>query len=420
MATTAAARPLLDPDALETIDLADPGVHAEHDLSAVWRRLRTEQPVYRHPESGDGPGFWVLTRHADVSSVYRDSARFTSEHGNVLDTLLTGGDSAAGRMLAVTDGAPHRDVRTVLLKAFTPRALAPVIDSVRRSTRQLLEDALGRGDCDFATDVAANIPIAAICDLLGVPASDRAHILGLTSAALGSDHGMPTEADTWSAKNEILLYFTELAADRRAKPLDDVVSLLVSDEFGERPLHPDEVVFNCYSLLLGGDETTRLSMIGAIQALVEHPEQWALLKSGAVGIDSATEEVLRWTTPALHSGRTATEDLLLEGEFIEEGDVVTVWTASANRDEAVFERPDVFDLARTGNRHLSFAYGAHFCLGAYLARAEIGAVLEGVRAMAGSLEFAGPSQRVYSNFLSGLSHLPVSVTLDPGYRPSGR
>ncbi|WP_037606582.1 cytochrome P450 [Streptacidiphilus rugosus] len=415
-----AVRPSLDPDTLDDVDLADPAVHAEHDLSALWRHLRTEEPVYRHPETGGRPGFWVLTRHADVAAVLRDSARFTSERGNVLDTLLTGGDSAAGKMLAVTDGEPHRDLRTVLLKSFTPRALAPVIESVRRSTRQLLEEALGRGDCDFAREVAANIPIAAICDLLGVPAKDRAYILALTSSALGSDHGLPTEADTWTAKNDILLYFAELAADRREKPLDDVVSLLVSDAFGDRPLTHDEVVFNCYSLLLGGDETTRLSMIGAIEALIEHPDQWAALRSGAVSVESATEEVLRWTTPALHSGRTATEDLLLEGEFVEEGDVVTVWTASANRDEAVFDRPEVFDLARSGNRHLSFAYGAHFCLGAYLARAEIGAVLEGVRAMASELSFAGPSSRVYSNFLSGLSQLPVSVSLDPRYRPAER
>jgi cytochrome P450 len=159
-------------------------------------------------------------------------------------------------------------------------------------------------------------------------------------------------------------------------------------------------------------------MIGAVQALIEHPDQWAALRSGAVAIESATEEVLRWTTPALHSGRTATEDLLFEGEFIEEGDVVTVWTASANRDESVFDHPERFDLGRTPNRHLSFAYGAHFCLGAYLARAEIGAVLEGLRAMARQLDFAGPPHRVYSNFLSGLSRLPVSVTLDPGYRPA--
>lgn len=412
-------RPLLDPDALDTVDLADPGVHAEHDLSALWARLRAEEPVYRHPETARGPGFWAITRHADVTAVFRDSARFTSEHGNVLDTLQAGGDSAAGKMLAVTDGRPHRDLRTVLLKSFTPRALTPVIDSVRRSTRLLLEEALGRGGCDFATDVAASIPIAAICDLLGVPASDRLHILGLTSAALGSDHGMPTEADTWSAKNEILLYFAELARERSETPLGDIVSVLATEEVGGRPLTHEEIVFNCYSLLLGGDETTRLSMIGAVQALMDHPDQWAALRSGEVAVESAVEEVLRWTTPALHSGRTATEDLLLDGQFIEAGDIVTAWTASANQDGSVFDRPDRFDLGRTPNRQLSFAYGAHFCLGAYLARAEIGAVLEGLRSMADRLEPAGPPHRVYSNFLSGLSRLPISVTLDPGYRPAG-
>jgi cytochrome P450 len=418
--SVASARPALAADELESVDLADARLHAEYDLGPIWRRLRAEAPVYRQEKSAHGPGFWVVTRHADVAAVYRDDERFGSESGNVLDTLLAGGDSAAGKMLAVTDGAPHRELRNILQKSFAPRALAPLVQSLRSSTVWLLEDALADGECDFASEVAANIPIAAICDLLGVPAADRREILSLTSSVLGSDHGVGSAAETFSAKNEILLYFADLAQSRRDKPYDDVVSVLVDSQVGGRPLTHEEIIFNCYSILLGGDETTRLSMIGAVQALIEHPDQWSALKDGSAPIADAVEEVLRWTTPALHSGRTAAEDVLLDGELIEAGDVVTVWMASANRDEEVFEDPERFDLRRTPNRHLSFAYGSHFCLGAYLARAEIGAVLEGLRATASRMEFAGPTGRVYSNFLSGLCSLPITVVRDPAHRPEPR
>jgi cytochrome P450 len=418
--TVTSERPALAADALDSIDLSDPRLHAEYDLGAVWRRLRAEAPVHRQQQSGRGPGFWVVTRYADVAAVYRDEAGFGSESGNVLDTLLAGGDSAAGKMLAVTDGRPHQELRNILQKSFAPRALAPLVRSLRTSTGWLLEDALAEGECDFASQVAANIPIAAICDLLGVPAADRRKILSLTSSVLGSDHGVGSAADVFSAKNEILLYFAELAQSRREKPYDDVVSVLVDSQVDGRPLTHEEIIFNCYSILLGGDETTRLSMIGAVQALIEHPDQWKALKSGSVPMATAVEEVLRWTTPALHSGRTAAEDVLLDGELIEAGDVVTVWMASANRDETVFEDPERFDLARTPNRHLSFAYGSHFCLGAYLARAEIGAVLEGLCATTSAMEFAGPPGRVYSNFLNGLCSLPVTVERDPAHRPASR
>jgi len=410
-------RPSLSPDELPKVDLADPRLHAEYDLTALWRHLRDEEPVYWHQPSAAASGFWVVTRYADVAEIYRDTARFTSERGNVLDTLLAGGDSAAGKMAAVTDGPHHADLRAVMLKGFSPKALAPIVRSVRTVTGQLVEQAVLRGEADFATEVAARIPLAAICDLLDVPAGDRDHILRLTSTALASEDGVPTHTDTWTSKSEILLYFAELAERRRAEPGGDIVSLLVEGRVAGRPLSGEEVVLNCYSLILGGDETTRFSMIGAVRALMQNPGAWAAIKHGRVPIETAVEEVLRWTTPTLHAGRTATEDALIRGGFIEAGDRVTVWNASANRDERQFPDPDGFDPARTPNKHLTFAYGPHFCLGAYLARAEITAALEALRAMVGEFEPAGPPRRVFSNFLSGYSSLPVRLKQEPDYRP---
>lgn len=394
---------------LDTLNLADPRLHAESDLSAVWRHLREHEPVHWNPQTDTAPGFWVVTRHTDVTSVYRDDTRFTSEGGNVLETLLADGDSAAGRMLAITDGERHAELRRVLMTAFTPRALEPIVASVRRTVNRLLRDAVEKGTCDFAADVAAGIPLGAICDLLGVPDRDRAHVLSLTSSALGSHDADSTAADAWIAKSEILLYFAGLTRDRRDSGHADVIALLAGSRVGGLPLDDDEIMLNCYSLILGGDETARLSMIGAALALLEHPSQWEALKRGDAAIGTAVEEILRWTTPALHSGRTATTDTEVGGHPISAGDIVTVWNASANRDERVFDAPDRLRLDRTPNKHLTFAYGRHFCLGAYLARAEISAVLAGLRDLVAEMEQTGPALPVYSNFLSGISSLPLAL-----------
>ncbi|TLS44319.1 cytochrome P450 [Streptomyces montanus] len=402
-------RPTIAPEELDTLDLADPRLHAESDLSAVWRHLREREPVHWNPAAGSAPGFWVVTRHADVTSVYRDSTRFTSEGGNVLETLLAGGDSASGRMLAITDGDRHTGLRRILMSAFTSRALAPIVESVRRTVNRLLRDAIEKGSCDFAADVAAGIPLGAICDLLGVPDRDRDHLLSLTSSALGSHDADSTAADAWIAKSEILLYFANLARDRRGSGHSDVIALLAGSSVGGLPLDDDEVILNCYSLILGGDETARLSMVGAALALLNHPDQWQALKRGETGIDTAVEEILRWTTPALHSGRTATSDTVVGGHPVSAGDIVTVWNASANQDEQVFDTPGHLRLNRTPNKHVTFAYGPHFCLGAYLARAEIGAVLTGLRDTVAEMEQTGPTRPVYSNFLSGISTLPLAL-----------
>jgi cytochrome P450 len=351
----------------------------------------------------------VISRAKDVVEFYRDSARFSSERGNVLDTLLAGTDSAGGRMLAVTDGQRHAALRALIARAFTEVSLAPVVDGVRRNARRLLVQAVERGSVDIASDIAADIPVAATCDLIGVPASDRALILSLTSSALGSDHGVPTAEDTFSAKSEILLYFADLAAQRRRQPREDLISMLVTGEVDGVTLTEDEIIFNCYSVLLGGDETTRLAIISGIFALAEHPDQWRALRDGLADLDRAVEEILRWTTPALHSGRTAMTDVVFGGRLIEEGDIVTVWPASANHDEAQFTEPAAFDLGRWPNRHVTFAYGPHFCLGSALARIEISSVLSGLRELAADLEVAGEPRRVYSNFLSGYSCLPVML-----------
>lgn len=389
-------------------DLVDPKTYADHDMAELWRNLRSADPVHWHPGATDGrPGFWVLTRYADIMTVLRDDTRFGSEKGNVLATMLQGGDTGAGRMLAVTDGPRHTELRKLLLRAFAPRALHGVKRLVRQAVRRLLTESIERGACDFARDIASNIPLETICGLLEVPGRDRQNILRLTKSALASDYEKPDAGADWMARNEILLYFTDLVTQRRKNPGSDPISLMATAEVAGQPLSDTDIVLNCYSLIMGGDETSRLAMIGAVRALMTNPDEWHALKRGDVSTESATEEVLRWTTPTMHFGRSAVADVELRGQSLRTGDLVTLWFASGNRDEAEFAEPDRFWLARSPNRHLSLGYGRHFCLGAYLGRMEINAMLDGLRTLVDSIEPAGPERRIYSNFLSGISSLPV-------------
>lgn len=403
---------VIDPDRLPTLDLVSPALHAEHDLSAVWSHLRDHDPVHRHPPVGDRPGFRVVTRHADAVTVLRDGARFTSTSGNVLETLLAGGDSASGKMLAVSDGHRHLEVRRVIARALGDDLLGRLTKPITAHVRRLVARAVERGGCDFGRDVAAEVPLATICDLLGVPDPDRPYMHRLGSSSVSSDAAGQSDTDAWTAKNEILTYYLDLAEQRRGHPGQDLVSVLANARVRGRELD-EEIVFNCYSLILGGDETTRLAMTGAVLALACHPDQWRALKAGEVDLDTAVEEVLRWTSPTRHLGRLTTVPVTVAGELIEEGEIVTAWLCSANLDEREFGDADRFRLGRTPNRHLTFAYGPHFCVGARVARIQIAATLTVLRELVDEIEVSGAPRRVYSNFLGGTCSLPVALTPAP-------
>lgn len=396
-------------DDLDSVDLTDPRTFARPDLRAMWARFRAERPVHRHRATPGAPAFWVLSRHADVLAVYRDNKRFTSERGNVLATLLRGEDSASRKMLAVTDGSRHREIRNLMLRSFSPRVLAPVVDGVNRRTAALMDEALERGTFDFVTDLADHIPINTIGDLMGVPVRDREQLVQWNTRTLSRTSAEQGPEEEWLARNEILLYFSQLAAQRRRHPGDDVISALATGTVDGRPLTEDEIVLNCYSLILGGDESSRMSSVGAVIALAEHPDQWRALKEGAVDTGSATEEVLRWTTPAMHFGRRALTDVPVRDRTLAAGDVVTLWNSSANFDEDVFEDPERFDLARTPNKHVAFGHGPHFCLGAFLGRTHVEALLRSLRAEVGHIEILGSPRLLHSNFVYGYTSLPVRL-----------
>ncbi|MFJ9929530.1 MULTISPECIES: cytochrome P450 [Streptomyces] len=391
----------------ETVDLGDPGTFADHDLDAFWRTLRDTAPVHWNPPADGRPGFWVVSRHDDIMAAYRDDEHFTSERGNVLVTLLGGGDAGAGRMLAVTDGHRHHELRKILQRVLSPRVLSDVAAAVRANTRQLIREAVESGGCDFAEQIAARIPMTTISNLLGVPEQDRDYLLEQTKAALSADTEDVDEVDSEMARNEILLYFMDMVEERRETPGDDVISMLIASSIDGVPLSDEDIVLNCYSLIIGGDETSRLTMIDGVHTLAARPDQWRRLKHGEVAIDTAVDEVLRWASPTMHFGRTVVRETELHGVPLRPGEIVTLWHASGNRDERVFDRPGEYDLGRTPNKHLAFGYGPHFCLGSYLAKVEIAELLMALRDFTTGFEQTGEALRIRSNFLTGFSTLPV-------------
>ncbi|MEU3027901.1 cytochrome P450 [Streptomyces incarnatus] len=396
-----------------TVDLGDPDTFADHDLDGFWRTLRDTAPVYWNPPAGGRRGFWVLSRYDDIMAAYRDDLHLTSERGNVLVTLLGGGDAGAGRMLAVTDGHRHHELRKILQRVLSPRVLSEVAAAVRANTRRLIREAVEAGGCDFAEEIASRIPMTTISNLLGVPERDRDYLLAQTKAALSADSEDVDEVDSEMARNEILLYFMDMVEERRAAPGDDVISMLVASSIDGVPLSDEDIVLNCYSLIIGGDETSRLTMIDGVHSLAARPEQWRRLKDGEVAIDTAVDEVLRWASPTLHFGRTVVRETEVHGVRLRPGEIVTLWHASGNRDERVFERPGEFDLGRTPNKHLAFGYGPHFCLGSYLAKVEIAELLLALRDFTTGFEQTGEALRIRSNFLTGFSTLPVRLWPDP-------
>jgi cytochrome P450 len=394
--------------AFENVNLADPDTFPDVGLDEYWRLRRAEQSPYLHPATASGPPFWVLSRYRDVLTLYQDHERFSSYAGNMLPSLhKPGGDPAAGKILALTDPPRHTAVRAMLLKSLTPRTRNYIVTQLQNRVNGLIAAAREQGTVDFAAVVAQRIPIATICDLVGFPTEDHALLLEWSMKALAADGDEDVGDDVWAARNDLLLYCAELAEERRAEPRDDLLSALVMGTVGGEPLSTEEVILNLYGLLLAGDQTARMAMTGAVHALAQHPQQWRALKSGDVPMAAAVEEILRWTTPLTHVGRTATTDVEMGGQLIAAGDLVTGWNSSANRDPESFAEPDVFDLVRTPNKHLSLGHGHHFCLGSYLGRAEVTAVLSALCPTVESIELCGIPTRTRSTVLQGFDSLSV-------------
>jgi cytochrome P450 len=406
-------------DDLGAVDLTDLGRFADGFPHDVFRLHREVAPVWWHEPTAhtpDGEGFWSVACYDDVLRVLNDPVTFSSE---------TGGDRpyggtiiqdlpVAGVVLNMMDDPRHARIRRLVSKGLTPVAVRDLEGVLRRRMKVLL-DAVD-DELDFVVDVAAELPMQAICLLLGTPEADRhllfdavEHIFDIPD---GSDY-LAMTPQRQQALDRMYEYGRALIEEKRAEPRPDMLSAVVHatlpDE--EPPRLSDDELSAFFSLLFSaGAETTRNAIAGALLAFLEWPDQLTLLRAGEISMTSAVEEILRWTTPSPSKRRTATVPCELGGRPIEPGQKVVVWEGSANRDERHFSEPDAFRLGRDPNPHLTFGHGVHFCLGAHLARLELRVALEAVLTTFDRYELAGAVEWTRSNRHSGIRHLPLRVT----------
>ncbi|MET7878899.1 cytochrome P450 [Micromonospora profundi] len=319
--------------------------------------------------------------------------------------------AATGKMLVITDPPRHGMIRRIISNAFTPRMVRRLERTMREIAVEVIEEALEQEECNFA-DTAARLPVSMICDMLGVPRQDWDFMLDRTKTAFGVGSGGDEHAADRAvqAHVDLFVYYEELMRERRRDPQEDIVSALVHGSIEGRPVTSEEVILNSNGLISGGNETTRHATIGGLLAFIDNPAQWNLLRERPDLLPSAVQEVLRYTTPAMHVMRTATGEVHLAGADIAEGDRVAVWLGSANRDESVFADPARFDIARSPNRHLTFAYGPHFCIGGALATTELTIMFEELSRRVERAERTGPVVRMASNLIGGYEQLPVRLT----------
>ncbi|MEU1626347.1 cytochrome P450 [Streptomyces sp. NPDC020096] len=386
--------------------LVDGATYRSGNPFALWRWMRENEPVVWH-EPGVFPGFWSLTRFDEVKEVLRDAETFSSSSGILLRPLAQGEDPGSNRTLALSDPPRHTVLRGAIAGWFAPRNLRLLTDSLNCAAHSIVRAAVRASQIDFVTDVAAKLPLEVVCTFLGIPDEDRPSIVEWSTDAFCAG----TAEERSIAHLQILDYFGDLVDRRRAEPGEDLVSVLAGVRFEGGYLPLDEVVLNCDNLLVGGTENVRLAMSGGMLALLDRPDQWALLRDGFDDVvDTAVEEILRWTSSATHILRRARRDVVLGGQRIRRGDLVVCWLTSANRDPAQFTDPDVFDVRRTPNRHLALGAGPHYCVGTQLAKLEIRAVLREFFAQVGQVVADGDPEYLDSIVVNGLRRLPLRLT----------
>ncbi|MCD9141947.1 cytochrome P450 [Streptomyces albireticuli] len=403
----------------EGFDLTDPDVYRNRVPLPEFAVLRRTAPVWwnaqPHGVAGfDDDGYWAVTRHADVKEVSTRPEVF-SAHRNTSIIRFNAGIGRdqidAQRLIMLNMDPPeHTRVRQIVQRGFAPRAIRALEAALRRRAEAIVTRARGRGSGDFVTDVACELPLQAIAELIGVPQEDRARIFDWSNKMVAYDDPelALTQEVGATAAMELISYAMNLAAARKECPARDIVSRLVAAE-DEGNLAPDEFGFFVLLLAVAGNETTRNAISHGMHAFLTHPGQWELYKRERPA--TTAEEIVRWATPVVSFQRTATRDTELGGARIAEGQRVGIFYASANHDPEVFERPDVFDITRDPNPHLGFGGGGpHFCLGRSLAALEIDLIFHAIADTLPDIRLEGEPRRLRSAWLNGIKELRVRYT----------
>ena len=406
---------MAEPNIPEGFDFTDPDLYVSRMPSAEFAELRRAAPVWwnaqpRGASGFDDEGYWAVTKHADVLEVSRASDIYSSQEKTALirhAVPVTEESLVMQRLIMLNIDPPqHTKLRGIVSRGFTPRAIGNLRDTLTARAERIVQTALAEGTGDFVTDVAAELPLQAIAELLGIPQRDRGKIFAWSNQMIGYDD--PEFAgDSQAAAAELVGYAMVMAEDRRACPRDDIVTKLVNAELDGGELTSDEFGFFVILLAVAGNETTRNAISHGMLAFLDHPGQWELYR--AERPQTAVDEIVRWATPVTVFQRTALADTMLGGQQIKAGQRVGLFYRSANFDEDVFDAPERFDITRDPNPHLGFGgTGTHYCLGANLARLEIELMFNAIADGMPDIQLAGQAERLRSGWLNGIKALPVS------------
>jgi cholest-4-en-3-one 26-monooxygenase len=399
---------------LEDVNLADPGNFVASVPHEMFEVLRRDAPVWFHPGTDEVEGFWCIVKHADLVELSRDYGHASSALGGITLHDASAEDLELQRqMMLMMDPPNHTKLRLLVNKGFTPRMIGRLDEHIRDIAKAIVDEVASRGECDFVVEVAAQLPLRVIVEMMGVPDADRPKIFEWTNRLIGSEDPEynVSRDEAIGAATEMFMYSTELAAEKRKNPGDDIISTLLQAEVEGNRLTDTE--FNLFFQLLAvaGNETTRNLISNGMNFMFEHPDQWAKLVDDRSLLPGAIDEMLRYASPVMYMRRTAPEDFELRGQTIREGEKMALWYISANRDEDVFEDPQRFDVTRSPNEYVAFGGGGpHFCLGANLAKLEIRVMFEELLNRLPDIARAGDIQRLRSNFINGIKHMPVKFT----------
>jgi cholest-4-en-3-one 26-monooxygenase len=399
-------------------DPTDPDVMRErvpHEELLTLRRTAPVSFVEQTPEARAGfpehRGYWAVSKHADVAAISKDQANFSTNLDGVIIRFGPEMDREGvvnTRFLLINHDAPdHTKLRQIISRAFTPRAISALHEDLQRRSRDIVAEAVAKGEGNFVEDVAAELPLQAIAGLLGVPQEDRGKLFEWSNQMMSYDDP-EVEGDEAVAFMEILGYSMALADERRKNPQDDIITKLVSAELdGEGGLTDDEFGFFMVLLAVAGNETTRNAISHGMHAFFQNPDQWELYKETRPA--TAGDEIIRWATPVTVFQRTAINDVVVGGQPVAAGERVGMFYASANFDEDVFTDPFRFDITRDPNPHQAFGgHGAHYCIGANLARLEVNLIFDALAEQAPGIRQLGEPRRLRHGWINGVKDLQVA------------
>nr|WP_221472798.1 cytochrome P450 [Amycolatopsis umgeniensis] len=395
-------------------DFTDPDLYATRLPLAEFAELRRTAPVWWNPQPHNTAGFrddgyWVVSRLEDVKAVSRDSELFSSREKTAIirfDENMTDDSLEANRLVLLNMDAPqHTKLRRIVSKGFTPRSISKLEDTLRDRAERIVSEAKKKGSGDFVVDVACELPLQAIAELIGIPQEDRLKIFDWSNQMVSYDDP-EYEVEPLAASAEIVGYAWNMAEERRKCPMDDIVTKLVQADVDGESLASDEFGFFVILLAVAGNETTRNAITHGMKAFLDHPDQWELYKKERP--KTAPDEIVRWATPVVAFQRTATRDTELGGQHIRKGDRVGMFYSSANFDPDHFDEPEKFDILREDNPHVGFGgTGSHYCIGANLARLEIDLIFNAIADVMPNISEVAQPDRLRSSWLNGIKHYQV-------------